>query len=202
VAGLRLVLHGSVRFQRRATYLMLACLPASPSLGYNFLDTPMARRPLRLDPFPPLLLRRIVFLELDEHGHQYNSTASELQKVKGQAAAVRALMALRLPRAVPRPRVFMLRLNPDAFDGGGRGVSLDVRVGAVVAKVKELLDMPTEQLVGQYSDGKAAFLLYYYYHTAAEHHIDAAEADAELTVVLGRAMRGGAERCGSAAAPL
>ena len=67
--------------------------------------------------------------------------------------------------------VFMLRFNPDAWDGGR--ASLAKRAAAVGAEVKRLLALPRAELVAAY-DPKLPHVGYWFYHSSCRFQIDAA----------------------------
>ena len=108
---------------------------------------------------------RAIFVEIDEHSHVTYQTSCELGKLWDQTETAKKLLGEHV-------HVYMLRLNPDRYDGGN--VKLNERVAVVAAKINELMAACLPQ---SNTSGLVPHLGYYYYHSSAQFHIDAALAE-------------------------
>ncbi len=114
---------------------------------------------------------RVIFGEIDENGgHPDRESSCELAKMWDQMIAVQKAMGTHI-------RVFYVRLNPDAYDGGD--VSIDHRVEEFGNMVKILL-------TAELTDYNPAIphVKYLYYHSKCQFHIDAALASPDSMAVL------------------
>ena len=134
-------------------------------LGGGGCDAPVRRADLGW-----LAPDRAVFFEVDEHSHHDREASCELGKLWDQTVAVKRLLG-------EHARVFMVRFNPDEYDGGR--VTLDERVRAAAALVNELIATD----VSAY-DAMAPHVWYMYYHSKSMHLMDAARARPDAVHVV------------------
>ena len=114
---------------------------------------------------------RAIFVEVDEDGgHPKRDALCELGKLWDQTVAAKALLG-------ERTTVFMIRVNPDGYDGAR--VTLKQRAEVVAAKLNDLIVRP----LGEY-DPKIPHLCYYFYHSKAQFHIDAARSHPESVQIM------------------
>lgn len=114
---------------------------------------------------------RAVIVEIDENGgHPDREIDCELAKIEQQSTAIKRLLGEDI-------QTFILRFNPDEFDGGN--VTLESRILRLAAEVNNILD-GTEEFHEIY----VPRVVYFYYHSKCQKHIDAAVAAKEALVVL------------------
>ena len=116
---------------------------------------------------------RAIYVEIDEDGgHPDRPTECEMAKATGQCEAAKKLLG-------EKAFVFLLRLNPDAYDGGF--VPLRVRLHELARRINKLMEM---DIVGEGYNSDALHIVYLYYHSKARFHIDAALARPDIFSVL------------------
>ncbi|RYE70752.1 MAG: hypothetical protein EOO81_07385 [Oxalobacteraceae bacterium] len=107
---------------------------------------------------------RAIFVEIDEDGgHPDRDPSEELEKVWTQTAAAKHLIG---EHAV----VFMLRFNPDVYDGP-RHFNLEVRLRVLAADINRFCTQDLTEM-----EASVPHVGYYFYHSRAQHHIRAALA--------------------------
>jgi hypothetical protein len=118
---------------------------------------------------------RVVFVECDEKGgHPDRETLCELGKIWDHTAAVKKILG-------ETTAVFVVRFNPDAWDGGRAGI--EERAEAVGAEVVRLLELPRAELEARY-DPRLPHVGYWYYHSSCQFQIDAALAQPDAVHVM------------------
>lgn len=114
---------------------------------------------------------RIVVIEVDEHSHTHSDydPSCEARRMSEQFIALQASAVRCFGSA--ETRVLFLRLNPDAYDGGGR-INLETRIEAVAAEARRFL----------FEDGWRDFsplapnIAYFYYHKSGRKYIEYMQA--------------------------
>ena len=107
---------------------------------------------------------RAIIFENDEDSHFDRETSCELAKITDQSHFVKNLLG-------EYAHVFLLRLNPDAYNKGR--VYLTDRIKAVAEDINLFLELPKSELNLRYPV-LVPNVGYYYYHNKAQKHIDAA----------------------------
>lgn len=114
---------------------------------------------------------RAIFVEIDENGgHPDNTTSCELAKVSDQSIAYKKQYG-------EDTRVFMLRYNPDAFDGFK--ITYNDRIQVLADKINELMVADMSKY-----ESYRPYVGYYFYHSKCRFHIEAAMEEKDAIIVF------------------
>lgn len=121
------------------------------------------------------LNHRVVIIEIDEHSHVDRESSCEAAKVCDESVAIKRLRG-------DDVRVFVLRLNPDEYDGnggsGGSRVLLDKRIEVVCKRALLLLESGWIDYTSL-----APVVCFYFYHSKSSKHYNYLLERADAAIV-------------------
>jgi hypothetical protein len=120
---------------------------------------------------------RVVICEIDENGGHVNyASECDLGWVMDMNSALIRLFQKNNYNDMKMPHLFVIRFNPDEYDGGK--VSLDDRIKNVAKRIRFYLNCDLTDF-----DSSVPTVEYHYYHTKCNFHINYARSSLAVNVL-------------------